>query len=330
MIDFRLLRHLWYFVAVAEERHFGKAARRLGISQPPLSQQIRILEQSLGVTLFERSRKGVFLTREGAAILNSAQGLLEHAQRLEHAVRDAGAGCMSALTIGSIGTGLFEILPTVMKRAKRQFPELSLSIVEMHSSNALAALQTREIDLAFARLDSGPASARITPVLVEQMVVALPNEHPLARKTSIRLAELAHEDFVLFPRRVSASYFDTIVTACREAGFSPHVGHEASSIVAQMALVGCGVAVSLVPPSAQRFGADEIVFRPLKERISIATVAAVWNPEHCHPLVESIVKMAVEVGRRRTRAARRQKDAAARRTVQRRIERTGSPSPIRS
>lgn len=313
MLDFRLLRHLWYFVAVAEEKHFGKAARRLGISQPPLSQQIQILEQALGVVLFERSRKGAVLTREGAAILNSVQGLLEHAQRLEHAVRDASRGSMSALAIGSIGTGLFEILPAVVKEAKRAFPELSLSIVEMHSSDALAALQTREIDLAFARVDPGQTSARITPILTEPLVVALPREHRLARRVSLRLSELAKEEFVLFPRQVSPPYYDTIVAACRAAGFSPHIGHEASSVVAQMAFVSCGVDISLVPPSAMRFGGDEIVFRPLKERIDVTTVAAMWTPERCHPLVEGIVRIAIQVGRHRshTQATRGRKRGAA-------------------
>lgn len=301
MLDFRLVRHLSYFVAVAEEKHFGKAARRLGISQPPLTQQIQVLERTLGVTLFERSRKGALLTREGTAILNSVQSLLEHAQRVERAVRDASRGTSTTLVIGSIGTGLFEILPPVMKEAKRQFPGLSLSIVEMHSSDSHAALETGEIDLAFARVDPDQVSARTVPILVERLVVALPREHRLADKASIRLAELANEEFSLFPRRVSASFFDTIVTACRSAGFSPRIGYEASSVVAQMAFVSCGVAVALVPPSAMRFGGEETIFRPLKERISVATVAAVWNPQRCHPLVESIVEIAQKVGRHRAR-----------------------------
>src|SRR5512139_748278 len=139
MLDFRLVRHLWYFVAVAEEKHFGKAARRLGISQPPLSQQIQVLERALGVTLFDRSRKGAFLTREGSAIFNSAQSLLDHAQQVERAVRDAGRGASTTLVIGSIGTGLFDILPTVVRQARGRFPDLSVSIVEMHSADALPA-----------------------------------------------------------------------------------------------------------------------------------------------------------------------------------------------
>ena len=134
MLDFRLIRHLWYFVAVAEEKHFGKAARRLGISQPPLSQQIQILERALGVTLFERSRKGALLTREGMAIFRfRAIAARSCPAASSSAVRDAGRGASTTLVIGSIGTGLFEILPTVVRQAQRRFPDLSLSIVEMHS-----------------------------------------------------------------------------------------------------------------------------------------------------------------------------------------------------
>lgn len=297
MIDFRLVRHLWYFVTVAEERHFGKAARRLGISQPPLTQQIQTLERVLGMTLFERSRKGVFLTREGSAIFDSVRSLLEHAERVERAVRDASRGASSTLVIGSIGTGLFEILPRLIRQTKAQFPELSLSAVELHSSEAVPALMSGEIDLALARLETANPPLKVLPILSERLVAALPADHRLAGRRRIRLSELANEDFVLFPRLVSAPYFDQIVAACRDAGFSPHIAHEASSVVAQMAFVACGIAVSLVPPSAMRFGGKEVVFRPVAENVTVLTAAAVWNPERRHPQVENIIALAVAAAR---------------------------------
>jgi DNA-binding transcriptional LysR family regulator len=302
MLDFRLVRHLWYFVTVAEERHFGKAARRLGISQPPLTQQIQTLERVLGMTLLERSRKGVFLTREGSAIFNSVRSLLEHAGRVERAVRDASRGASSTLVVGSIGTGLFEILPRLIRLTRAQFPDVSVSVMELHSNDAVPALMSGEIDLALARLETAGAPLKVRPILSERLVAALPAEHRLASRRRVRLADLANEDFVLFPRLVSPSYFDQIVAVCREAGFSPHVAHEASSVVAQMAFVGCGIAVSLVPPSAMRFGGKEVTFRPVVENVTVLTAAAVWNPERCHPRVEDIIELAATVGRKQQHA----------------------------
>src|SRR3954447_1641497 len=130
MIDFRLLRHFSYFLAVAEERHFAKAAQRLGMSQPPLSQQIQVLEHQLGVRLFERSRQGVRLTREGTAILGPVQRFMEHAQRLQSVVSDARQGRSDVVTIGAINSALFDVVPRLMRNAKQRFPQVSISITE--------------------------------------------------------------------------------------------------------------------------------------------------------------------------------------------------------
>ena len=138
MIDFRLLRHLWYFTAVAEEGHFGHAAKRLGLSQPPLSQQIQGLERTLGVKLFERSREGTRLTREGAQILEPVRSFLDHAYRLETTVMDVRHGRGPGIAFGAINPAMFDIMPHVLGTARRQFPTLSLSLVEMDSADTLS------------------------------------------------------------------------------------------------------------------------------------------------------------------------------------------------
>ena len=152
MIDFRLLRHFWYFLAVAEERHFGKAAKRLGMSQPPLSQQIQVLEKSLGVKLFERSRQGVRLTKQGSEILGPVQRFMEHAQRLQLAVLDARDGRNTTITIGAVNAALYDIMPKVTRIAGKRYPQLSMSVSEMDSASALAAVQNGEIDIALGAL----------------------------------------------------------------------------------------------------------------------------------------------------------------------------------
>ena len=299
MIDFRLLRHFWYFLAVAEERHFGKAAKRLGMSQPPLSQQIKVLERSLGVKLLERSRKGVRLTKQGAEILGPVQRFMEHAQRLQMAVFEARQGRNTSVTIGAVNAALFDIMPQLTRIAKQRYPHLSLSLSEMDSASALAAVQNGEIDIALARFDQPIRSLEIRPIVRDHLVIALPIDHPFTKRDRIELAELAGENLVLSPRRVSPSFFDQIVSACRQAGFSPRVAFEVRSVVSQIAFVGCGGAIGMVPSRSMRFGGGDVVFRPLVESIDVVTIAAAWDPTRRKDIVPSIVEIATDIGTER-------------------------------
>jgi DNA-binding transcriptional LysR family regulator len=296
MIDFRLLRHFWYFLAVAEERHFGKAAKRLGMSQPPLSQQIQVLEQSLGVQLFERSRQGVRLTKPGTEILGPVQRFMEHAQRLQLAVFDARQGRSTSVRIGAVNAALFDIMPRLTRIAKERYPHLSLSLSEMDSATALSAVQSGEIDIALARFDEDVRGLEIRPIVKDHLVIVLPIDHPLTKRDRIALVDLADENLVLSPRWVSPAYFDKIVTACRAVGFSPRIGYEVRSIVSQIAFVGCGVAVGMVPSRSMRFGSGDAVFRPLIEEIEVVTIAAAWDPTRRKDVVPSIVEIAIDIG----------------------------------
>jgi DNA-binding transcriptional LysR family regulator len=296
MIDFRLLRHFWYFLAVADEQHFGRAAKRLGISQPPLTQQIQVLERLLGVRLFERSRHGARLTREGAAILDPVQRFMEHAHRLQVAVNDARHGRSDVVTIGAINSALFDVMPRLMRIAKQRYPHLSLSMSEMKSAEGLSAVQSGEIDIAFARLDDRVSSLDVRPIVYDHLVLALPVDHPSAAMHRVSLADLADETFVLPPRRSSPSYFDRITSACRAAGFSPRVHFEVSSVVSQIAYVGCGIAVGMVPSRSMRFGGSDVVFRPLTETINVVSIAAAWNPQRRKDLIPELVEIAADIG----------------------------------
>lgn len=296
MIDFRLLRHFWYFLAVAEERHFGKAAKRLGMSQPPLSQQIQDLERSLGVTLFERSRQGARLTKEGSEILGPVQRFMEHAQRLQLEVLDARQGRETSVTIGAVNAAIFDIMPRLTRIAKQRYPHLSLSLSEMDSASALSAVQNGAIDIALARFDQPVSALEIRPIVRDHLVVVLPIDHRLTRHDRVALTELADENLVLSPRRVSPSFFDQVVSACRNVGFSPRVVHEVRSAVSQIAFVGCGDAVGMVPSRSMRFGGGDVVFRPLVENIEVVTIAAAWDPTRRKDVVPSIVDIAIGLG----------------------------------
>lgn len=309
MIDFRLLRHFWYFLAVAEERHFGKAAKRLGMSQPPLSQQIQVLEHSLGVKLFERSRQGVRLTKEGAEIMGPVQRFMEHAQRLQVEVLDARQGRDTSVTIGAVNAALFDIMPRLARTAKQRYPHLSLSLSEMDSASALAAVQNGEIDIALARFDQPVSALEIRPIVKDQLVVVLPIDHPLTKRDRIALTELADENLVLSPRRLSPSFFDQVVSACRDVGFSPRVVYEVRSVVSQIAFVGCGSAIGMVPSRSMRFGGGDVVFRPLAETIEVVTIAAAWDPTRRKDVVPAIVDIAIDIGAEMAKATVLKKSA---------------------
>ena len=296
-MDFRFLRHLWYFLAVAEERHFGKAAARLGISQPPLSQQIQTLEQVLGVELFDRTKAGVRLTQEGMAILPEVKRLADHAQRLEVLVREARNGAIGSITIGAITSAMFEVLPNFLKSLRAEHPRVLVSLIEMDTADALSSLEAGDIDLAFVRSHHDVGAIKVAPLVKDQLAVALSPEHPLARRQSIGLAELAEEPTVLFARRISPAYFDSIVSACHLCGFAPKILHEASSVYSQIGFVACGLGIALVPSGAVRREMTGVVIRRLESEVDLITIAIAWNAARAPAFTPSLIDMAVSSNR---------------------------------
>jgi len=289
MINFRLVRHLWLFLAVAEEQHFGRAARRLDMSQPPLTEQIQALEQALKVKLFERSRRGAQLTPVGAAILPAVRKFAEQLERLEFSVREAVAGRSGVLTIGAISSAMLDVLPPLVERLKSEYPQLTISVKEIDSAEAVPALEAGDIDLAFARLEGElGGTIQSLPLAQDRLAVAMPRNHAMADVPRIRLAALAEEDFVMFSRQVSPVYFDSLVASCRSNGFSPRILHEVRSVASQVAFVGCGQGIALVPASLKKLAPENVVFRPLKENLSVVTTAIAWDAARENPLVAAV------------------------------------------
>jgi DNA-binding transcriptional LysR family regulator len=290
MINFRLIRHLWLFLAVAEEQNFGRAAKRLGMSQPPLSEQIQVLEQALKVKLFDRSRRGAKLTPVGAAILPAVRKFADQLERLELAVEEAVAGQSGMLTIGAISTAMFDVLPGLIEQLKSDYPHLTVSVREIDSVEAVPALEAGDIDLAFARLDGDlGASIKSLPLTQDRLVVALPSDHPLAARTRISLSSLATEPLVMFSRKVSPVYFDNLIATCHASGFSPRVLHEVRSVASQIAFVSCGQGIALVPAALKKLAPDNVVFRALSQKLNVVTTAVAWNADRPNPLVEELV-----------------------------------------
>jgi len=267
------LRHLRYFVAVAEEKHMTRAAERLGIQQPPLSMQIRALEQELDVQLFRRQPRGVELTDAGLAFLDRARAILDQVDRAVATTRRTARGEEGRVVVGFTSSAPFHpFVPRVLRAFREVAPLVSLVLEESGSSELVQGLHNEEVDAAFIRSPvADVVGLTVQPLLEEKMLVALPTGHIFARRSSfsrsvlLPLSELAKETFVLYKRPGGPGLYDTIIAACKSAGFSPRVGQEAPRIISTLNLVASGIGVSIVPASLQRLQMDGIVYRKLED-----------------------------------------------------------------
>lgn len=293
MINFRLIRHLWLFLAVAEDQNFSRAAKRLGMSQPPLTEQIQALEQSLRVQLFTRSRRGAQLTAAGAAILPAVRKFADQLERLELAVHEAVAGRAGVVTIGAITSAMIDVLPPLIERFKQDHPLITVSVREIDSAEAIPALEAGDIDIAFARLEGNLGRhLQSLPLSEDRLAVALPSDHSLAASESISLKSLADETLVMASRDVSPVYFDYLVGQCKASGFAPRIVHQVRSVSSQVAFVSCGQGVALVPTSMGKLAPKNVLIRPLSPEVKVVTTAMAWHSEHKNPLVDAMIDQA--------------------------------------
>jgi DNA-binding transcriptional LysR family regulator len=264
------LRHLRYFIAVAEEGHVTRAAERLGMQQPPLSQQIRALERELDVQLFRRKPRGVELTDAGRALLADARAILVHVDHAFAATRRTARGEQGRIVVGfTSSTPFHPFVPRVIRAYREAFPLVSLTLAEDGSVELIDGLLSERIDAAFIRTPAAdPQGLAVAPLLDEAMVAALPDTHPLAphpgrRDASLPLAALAGETFVVYRRPSGPGLYDAIFAACHAAGFSPRIGQEAPRIVSTLNLVAAGLGIALVPASLRRMNMDGVAWRRL-------------------------------------------------------------------
>lgn len=261
------LRHLRYFVAVAEEGHVTRAAERLGIQQPPLSQQIQALERELDAQLFRRKPRGVELTPAGRALLEEARIILSRAEEAVAATRRAARGEAGRIGLGFTSSASFHpFVPRAIRAFREAHPLVALALEESGTVELVEALRAEAIDVAFVRSPIGAeAGLMVHPVLDEPMVVALPRGHQLAAlfANPLPLAALAGETFILYRRPVGPGLHDAIIAACDRAGFSPTIGQEAPRMLSTLSLVAAGLGVSLVPASMSRLEAEGVVYRRL-------------------------------------------------------------------
>lgn len=262
LIDLRRLRA---FVTLAEEGHVTRAAERLGMQQPPLTRLLQSLEADLGVLLMHRLPRGVRPTEAGKVLLDEARIILARADGVAAMVHRAARGEQGHLAIGfTSSAALHPIVPKMLRAFRENLPQVSVSLEEAGTAELVDALLHERLDAAFIRSPVGRTPGlRIDSVLEEPMLVALPVGHRLATDSASRLllTELASEPFILYRRSAGPGLYDTILTACREAGFSPVVAQEAPRLTATLSLVAAGFGISLVPASMQRLGGEGIVYK---------------------------------------------------------------------
>jgi DNA-binding transcriptional LysR family regulator len=264
------LRHLRYFIAVAEEGHITRAAERLGMQQPPLSQQIKALEQELGVQVLRRLPRGVEPTNAGRAFLEDAQLILGQIDHATARTRRTARGELGRIAIGFTSSAPFHpFVPRVIRAFREGSPMVSLALDEDGTTKLIQNLREDRVDVAFIRTPvADPAGLVVDPLLDEKMVVALPDQHCLAagensEKDGLELKRLADETFIVYRRHSGPGLYDAIFAACHGAGFSPIVGQEAPRIVSTLNLVASGLGLSLVPASLQRMHMDGVIYRPI-------------------------------------------------------------------
>jgi DNA-binding transcriptional LysR family regulator len=284
------LRHLQYFLVLAQDLNFSRAARRLHIAQPSLSQQIRQLERELETELIDRSVRPLRLTNAGQVLLRNASSIVAEAEETAREVRRAGRGEVGRLRIGYSYGGLYDLVLALLRRVRAAWPNTNLVIVQLAQGEQVPALLTRRVDVVLGRLTE-PLTSEVEamPHRDERLIAILSAHHPLARASKVCLADLGCEPFVMFPRHLEPVVFDNYIQACVTAGFTPRIGHEVSDAQTQALAIAAGLGVGLTGEHlALRF--PDVVYVPVEPVVTIAKIAALWceGPQPLQPLLQDL------------------------------------------
>jgi DNA-binding transcriptional LysR family regulator len=295
------LRHLRYFVAVAEELHFTRAAERLGIKQPPLSLQIRQLERELGASLFHRLTRGVELTESGALLLDEARGILDQVERIKAGVQSRARGETGCIHLGFAGATCFQpLVPGIIRAHRERYPGVLVSPKQRDTPLLVAGLRSGEIDVAFIRPPLGGGEGlEVEPLVEEPMVIVLPESYPRADDRSMPLEALAEETFILFPRAVAPDLHDAIIASCQRAGFSCKLGQDAPQISTTVLMVAAGLGVSIVPQSIAQIRLAGVAYIPIEGDAPRAPISLAYRRDDRSTTVRNFVASA----RRHSRTA---------------------------
>jgi len=285
-----------YFIAVAEELHFGRAAEKLYMAQPPLSQQIRSLENQMGVELFSRTKRRVQLTEAGAVFLEQARKTLAQADMAVRAAQLTAEGKRGHIEVGFVSSATYhDAIPTILRVFRERFPEVALALHELTSVEQVQALRDGQIHVGFVRPPVGDDELALEPVLYEPFLAALPAGHPLASALEIPLSALSGDPFVLLPRHLNLSLYDQILTLCHEAGFSPRVAQEAVQLQTISSLVAAGIGVALLPASIQNLRREGVVYKSIQGLTAQIELSVAYQQHNPSAAIGSFLAVVREV-----------------------------------
>ena len=289
------LRHIRYFLAVAEEQNFTRAAARVGIGQPPLSQQIKDLETEVGAPLFHRIPQGAELTEAGRAFLENVRVIPVQTERATRAAQRAARGEIGSIRVGFVGSAPFNrVMPATIRSFRRAYPDVEMSFEESNAMRLIASLKDGELDAAFFRVNESPSDdLQIRLISEERMVVVLPATHPAAKSVEIDLVRLRNDALILIPRDVGPSLFDTVMLACRQAGFEPILGQSAPQLSSVVSLVAAELGFSMVPESMRQLQLTGVTYREVTGDAPLTRLALAYRRGETSKIVRNFVDLAV-------------------------------------
>jgi DNA-binding transcriptional LysR family regulator len=289
------LRHIRYFLAVAEERHFTRAAAKVGIGQPPLSQQIKDLEREVGAALFHRLAHGAELTEAGKAFLTAVKEMPLIAERATAAARRAARGETGSLRVGFTASATFNVVvPSTIRAFRRAYPDIDLTLEEANTAPLITRLREGTLDTAFLRPGAaGTDELQVRRLSEEPMVVALPKRHHAAAFEQIDLSLLKDDPFLLFPRETAPTLYDTVVDACRKAGFEPIIGQLVPHVASIVNLVAAELGVSIVPASMMQVRVTGIAYRQIAGQSPMTQLALAYRRGETSPVLRNFIARAV-------------------------------------
>lgn len=281
------LRHLRYFIAVAEEQNIGRAAARLHISQPPLTRQIQQLEEELGVMLFTRTPRGMELTPAGELLLEEARNIRALVEQATERTQRAGQGKLGRLDIGIFGSAILDIIPKLLETFRSAYPEVKVVLHSMNKNEQIEALRQRRIDAGFNRMLAPLPDLAAELVTVEPLLLAVSEDHPLAREAVVPFHALAEHPLILFPTGSRPSFIDKVLGFCQQAGFEPQIAQEVGDTVTAVALVARGFGACLVSQSTAVLALPGVVYRPLSGLPDNARIdlSCIYRAEDRSPLL---------------------------------------------
>jgi DNA-binding transcriptional LysR family regulator len=291
------LRHLRYFLAVAEELHFGRAAQRLHIAQQPLSRQIRDLETELQVQLFHRTKRTVRLTEVGRVFLIETRKILQQVEQAIWTAQQTSQGEVGQFAVGFTGPALNSVLPKIVRLFKERYPQVKLVLERLQTPEQVEALISGQIQIGLLHPPIEDNTLILETIYREGLVVVLPDIHRLAQDVScpVSIRELADEPFIFYPRHVGPVLYDRIINLCQEAGFSPKIVQEVAPQQIILGLVSADIGVSLLHASAQVVAPAGVVIRELLEPTPVLELAIAWHPETTHPVLSTFLGIVREV-----------------------------------